>query len=154
MVQAGPLQFLDIPYPGSARTKDSTGDRPVKGCRQILAKRRMHIRKIQSKKLEFPPLPIGQDQSHAIQPHRFTDAGRDGLKNLSQLKVRNHAVVQVKDEPQLGSFLLQLGTGELRLDEGKAIIDGQGGVVTDQGKQRGFPVGESITTPAADAKRP
>ena len=103
--------------------------------RQILAKRGMTVGKIQGAQLEFPALPVGQDESHPVQPHRLSDPRGNGLDNIPQFEVGDHAVVQVEDEPQLGSFLLQLSTHQLGLGEIKPIIDGQGGIVADQRKQ-------------------
>src|ERR1700677_639662 len=116
----------------------------------MLANRRIAVWKIQGIALEFSTFPLGQNQGHSIQTHCLSNTGRDGAKNIPQFEIGNHVVVQVQDEFQLCSFLLQLSTDQLGLVEAKAIIDGHGSVVAEEGEQRCLLLRESIPAPATD----
>ena len=103
--------------------------------------------------MELLTLPIGQDQSHPIHPQCLPDPRRNGLENIAQFKVRDHAVVQVQDELELGLFLFQLRPHLLGLGKVEPIVDGQGRVVAQQRKKTDFLLGEGIPMLASNAER-
>ena len=101
MVQARPLQLPDIPDPWLSGAKHLPGGRTVKRSGQILAQPQNSLGKIQRAQLEFLALPIGQNQSHPVHPQCLSDPRGNGLENIAQFKVGDHAVVQVENELSL-----------------------------------------------------
>ena len=97
---------------------------------------------MQTKMLTFG---VRQNERHRIQAHHVSDTGRDGTQHVTQLQIRDHAVVEVQNEFQFGALMVELRAYQ-------AIIEGQGDNVCDMSKDVHLRLGAEVGLRTGDTE--